>query len=85
MRVKTDLEATEIKNEENDNLMDPGDPERVEKCQEFSASDLLEPKMEVMEQEISDEERSNYPQMYYNETNALANPFATLQGTLIFI
>lgn len=80
LRVKTDLEAPEVKNEESDILMDPGDPERTDKCQEFNATDLLEPKMEVMEQEASDEERSNFPQIYYNETNALANPFAALQA-----
>lgn len=81
LRVKTDLEAPEVNNDENDILMDSGDPERLEKCgQDFSASDLLEPKMEMMEQEVSDEERSNFQQVYYNENNALANPFATLQG-----
>ncbi|XP_049867471.1 uncharacterized protein LOC126367779 isoform X2 [Pectinophora gossypiella] len=83
LRVKTDLEAPpEVKNEENDILMDPGESERADKCQDFNASDLLEPKMEVMEQEASDEERSGYPPMYYNENNALANPFATLQGNM---
>lgn len=80
LRVKTDLEAPEVKNEESDILMDPGDGDRADKCQEFNASDLLEPKMEVMEQEASDEERSSFPPMYY-ENNALANPFAALQGT----
>lgn len=81
LRVKTDLEATEINNEENDIPMDPGDSEEADKCQDFTATDLLEPKMEVMEQEVSDEERSNF-QSYFNENNALANPnpFATLQG-----
>lgn len=78
LRVKTDLEATEINNDENEILMDPGDSE--EKCQDFSATDLLEPKMEVMEQEASDEERAGFPPLYYNENNALANPFATIQG-----
>ncbi|XP_022836385.1 protein abrupt-like [Spodoptera litura] len=82
LRVKTDLEAPDVKNEESDILMDPGDPERTDKCQEFNATDLLEPKMEVMEQEASDEERSNFPQIYYNENNALANPFAALQGNM---
>lgn len=85
LRVKTDLEATEVKNEESDILMDPGDSERTDKCQEFNASDLLEPKMEVMEQEGSDEERSSFQQMYYSENNALANPFAALQGLLKMI
>lgn len=80
LRVKTDLEAPEVKNEESDILMDPGDSER-DKSQDFNASDLLEPKMEMMEQEGSDEERSSFPQVYYNENNALANPFAALQGT----
>lgn len=84
LRVKTDLEAPpDVKNEENDILMDPGDPDRTDKCQDFNASDLLEPKMEVMEQEVSDEERSNFPPVYYNENNTLANPFATLQGSLL--
>ncbi|CAH2073494.1 unnamed protein product, partial [Iphiclides podalirius] len=83
LRVKTDLEAPEVNNDENDILMDSGDPDRLEKCgQDFSASDLLEPKMEVMEQEASDEERSSFQQVYYNENNALANPFATLQGNV---
>ncbi|XP_061383190.1 protein tramtrack, beta isoform-like isoform X3 [Danaus plexippus] len=83
LRVKTDLEATEINNEENDIPMDPGDSEEADKCQDFTATDLLEPKMEVMEQEVSDEERSNF-QSYFNENNALANPnpFATLQGNI---
>ncbi|KAL4714598.1 hypothetical protein ACJJTC_006644 [Scirpophaga incertulas] len=81
LRVKTDLEAPEVKNEESDILMDPGDAEKSEKSHEFNASDLLEPKMEVMEQEASDEERSNFPPMYY-ENNALANPFAALQGNV---
>ncbi|KAL0894117.1 hypothetical protein ABMA27_014157 [Loxostege sticticalis] len=81
LRVKTDLEAPEVKNEESDILMDPGDGDRADKCQEFNASDLLEPKMEVMEQEASDEERSSFPPMYY-ENNALANPFAALQGNV---
>lgn len=80
LRVKTDLEAPEVKNEESEILMDPGDPDKNEKSQEFAASDLLEPKMEVMEQEASDDERSNFPHMYYTENNALANPFAALQG-----
>lgn len=80
IRVKTDLEAPDVKTEENDVLMDPGGSERADKCQDFNASDLLEPKMEVMEQEASDEERSSFPQIYYNENNALANPFAALQG-----
>jgi hypothetical protein len=80
LRVKTDLEAPDVKNEESDILMDPGDPERSDKCQEFNASDLLEPKMEVMEQDASDEERSGFPPIYY-ENNALANPFAALQGS----
>ncbi|XP_026758172.1 uncharacterized protein LOC113517629 isoform X2 [Galleria mellonella] len=80
LRVKTDLEA-EVKNEESDILMDPGDSERGEKSQDFNASDLLEPKMEVVEQEGSDEERSSFPPMYY-ENNALANPFAALQGNM---
>ncbi|KPI91658.1 Protein bric-a-brac 2 [Papilio xuthus] len=83
LRVKTDLEAPELNNDENDILMDSGDPEKMEKCgQDFTASDLLEPKMEMMEQEASDEERSGYQQMYYNENNALANPFATLPGNV---
>ncbi|XP_037295524.1 uncharacterized protein LOC115442344 isoform X2 [Manduca sexta] len=82
LRVKTDLEAPEVKNEESDILMDPGDSEKTDKSQEFTASDLLEPKMEVMEQEASDEERSSFPQMYYNENNALANPFAALPGNV---
>ncbi|CAH2241172.1 jg3237 [Pararge aegeria aegeria] len=82
LRVKTDLEATEINNDENEILMDPGDSEGAEKCQDFSATDLLEPKMEVMEQEASDEERSSFPPIYYNENNALANPFATIQGNI---
>ncbi|XP_050345495.1 uncharacterized protein LOC126770253 isoform X3 [Nymphalis io] len=83
LRVKTDLEATEINTEENDILMDPGDyKEGVDTCQEFSATDLLEPKMEVLEQEASDEERSSFQPMYYNENNTLANPFATLQGNI---
>ncbi|CAB3228595.1 unnamed protein product [Arctia plantaginis] len=84
LRVKTDLEATEVKNEESEILMDPGDPDRIEidKCQEFNATDLLEPKMEVMEQEASDDERSSFQQMYYNENNALANPFAALPGNI---
>lgn len=82
LRVKTDLEAPEVKNEESDILMDPGDPERTDKSQDFNASDLLEPKMEMMEQEASDEERSNYPHMYPYENNALANPFAAIQGIL---
>ncbi|XP_059056949.1 protein abrupt-like [Achroia grisella] len=80
LRVKTDLEA-EVKNEESDILMDPGDSERGEKLQDFNASDLLEPKMEVVEQEGSDEERSSFPPLYY-ENNALANPFAALQGNI---
>lgn len=80
LRVKTDLEAPEVKNEESEILMDPGDPERPDKSQDFNASDLLEPKMEMMEQEASDEERSSFPQMYAYENNALANPFAALQG-----
>ncbi|XP_013146268.1 PREDICTED: uncharacterized protein LOC106109349 [Papilio polytes] len=63
--------------------MDSGDPEKMEKCgQDFTASDLLEPKMEMMEQEASDEERTAYQQIYYNENNALANPFATLPGNV---
>lgn len=78
LRVKSDLEA-EVKNEESDILMDPGDPDRADKSQDFNASDLLEPKMEVVEQEASDEERSSFPPMYY-ENNTLANPFAALQG-----
>ncbi|XP_026329268.1 uncharacterized protein LOC113237171 isoform X2 [Hyposmocoma kahamanoa] len=83
LRVKTDLETPpDVKNEENDILMDPGDPDRTDKCQDFNASDLLEPKMEVMEQEASDEERSSFPPVYYNENNTLANPFATLQGNM---
>ncbi|XP_073943722.1 uncharacterized protein isoform X2 [Choristoneura fumiferana] len=82
IRVKTDLEAPDVKTEENDVLMDPGGSERADKCQDFNASDLLEPKMEVMEQEASDEERSSFPQIYYNENNALANPFAALQGNM---
>ncbi|XP_062526426.1 uncharacterized protein LOC101738354 isoform X2 [Bombyx mori] len=82
LRVKTDLEAPEVKNEESEILMDPGDPDKNEKSQEFAASDLLEPKMEVMEQEASDDERSNFPHMYYTENNALANPFAALQGNM---
>ncbi|KPJ06250.1 Protein bric-a-brac 2 [Papilio machaon] len=83
LRVKTDLEAPELNNDENDILMDSGDPEKMEKCgQDFTASDLLEPKMEMMEQEASDEERSGYQQVYYNENNALANPFATLPGNV---
>lgn len=81
LRVKTDLETPpEVKSEENDILMEPGESERADKCPEFNASDLLEPKMEVMEQEGSDEERSGFPPMYYNENNSLANPFAALQG-----
>lgn len=84
LRVKTDLEAPpEVKNEENDILMDPGDSDRVDKCHDFNASDLLEPKMEVMEQEASDDERSSFPPVYYNENNTLANPFATLQGLFL--
>ncbi|KAJ0180685.1 hypothetical protein K1T71_004089 [Dendrolimus kikuchii] len=82
LRVKTDLEAPDVKNEDNEMLMDPGDPDRPEKSQELTASDLLEPKMEVMEQEASDEERTSFPPMYYNENNALANPFAALQGNM---
>ncbi|XP_034840026.2 protein tramtrack, alpha isoform-like isoform X1 [Maniola hyperantus] len=82
LRVKTDLEATEINNDENEILMDPGDSEGADKSQDFSATDLLEPKMEVMEQEASDEERSGFPPLYYNENNALANPFATIQGNI---
>lgn len=82
LRVKTDLEAPEVKNEESDILMDPGDGDRADKCHDFNASDLLEPKMEVMEQEASDEERSSFQPMYY-ENNALANPFAALQGRYI--
>lgn len=86
LRVKTDLEAPpDVKNEENDILMDPGDPDRTDKCQDFNASDLLEPKMEVMEQEASDEERSSFPPVYYNENNTLANPFANLQGLLFLL
>lgn len=81
LRVKTDLEAPEVKNEESEILMDPGDAER-DKSQDFNASDLLEPKMEVMEQEVSDEERSNFPHMYYGDNNTLANPFAALQGNI---
>ncbi|XP_047988074.1 BTB/POZ domain-containing protein 18-like isoform X1 [Leguminivora glycinivorella] len=84
IRVKTDLEATDVKTEENDILMDPGGSDRPDvKCQDFNASDLLEPKMEVMEQEASDEERSSFPHnVYYNENNTLANPFAALQGNM---
>ncbi|XP_072943486.1 uncharacterized protein [Epargyreus clarus] len=82
LRVKTDLEATEVNNEENEILMDPGESERAEKCQDFTASDLLEPKMEVMEQEASDEERTGFQPMYYNDNNTLANPFAALQGNM---
>ncbi|XP_038215705.1 protein abrupt-like [Zerene cesonia] len=82
LRVKTDLEATDVNNEENDILMDPGDAEKESKCQDFSATDLLEPKMEVLEQEASDEERSGFQQLYYSENNTLANPFATLQGSM---
>ncbi|XP_041977234.1 protein tramtrack, alpha isoform-like [Aricia agestis] len=82
LRVKTDLEATEFKNEENDAVMDPGDADREEKIEDFSATDLLEPKMEVMEQEASDEERSNFQQMFFNENNAVANPFAALPGNM---
>lgn len=87
LRVKTDLEATEVKNEESEILMDPGDSDRIEidKCQEFNASDLLEPKMEVMEQEASDDERSSFQQMYYNDNNALANPFAALPGLYLHL
>ncbi|KAJ2952909.1 hypothetical protein O0L34_g7275 [Tuta absoluta] len=86
LRVKTDLEAPpEVKSEENEILMDPGELERADKSQDFNASDLLEPKMEMMEQEASDEERSSFPPMYYNENNTLANPFATLQGNLDLI
>ncbi|XP_052737408.1 uncharacterized protein LOC112052136 isoform X2 [Bicyclus anynana] len=81
LRVKTDLEATEINNDENEILMDPGDSEGVDH-KDFSATDLLEPKMEVMEQEASDEERSSFQQLYYHENNALANPFATIQGNI---
>lgn len=80
--MKIDLEAPEVKNEESDILMDPGDAER-DKSQDFNASDLLEPKMEVMEQEASDEERSNFPHMYYGDNNTLANPFAALQGNFV--
>lgn len=83
LRVKTDLEATEVNNEENEILMDPGESERAEKCQDFTASDLLEPKMEVMEQEASDEERTGFQPMYYNDNNSLANPFAALQGVYL--
>ncbi|XP_053624947.1 protein jim lovell-like isoform X3 [Plodia interpunctella] len=80
LRVKSDLEA-EVKHEESDIIMDPGDPERADKSQDFNASDLLEPKMEVVEQEASDEERSSFPPMFY-ENNSLANPFAALQGNM---
>ncbi|XP_022120497.1 protein tramtrack, alpha isoform isoform X1 [Pieris rapae] len=82
LRVKTDLEVTDVNNEENDILMDPGDAERDSKSQDFSATDLLEPKMEVLEQEASDEERSGFQPLYFNENNTLANPFATLQGSM---
>lgn len=85
LRVKTDLETPDTKNEDNEMVMDPGDPERSEKSQELTASDLLEPKMEVMEQEASDEERTSFPPIYYNENNALANPFAALQGMYITV
>lgn len=78
IRVKTDLEAPDIKNEEGETLIEAAEAERADRCQDFNASDLLEPKMEMMEQEGSDEERSSsFPQIYY-ENNALANPFATL-------
>ncbi|CAH4037240.1 unnamed protein product [Pieris brassicae] len=82
LRVKTDLEVTDVNNEENDILMDPGDAERDSKSQDFSATDLLEPKMEVLEQEASDEERSGFQPLYFTENNTLANPFATLQGSM---
>lgn len=73
IRVKTDLEATDVKNEECEALCE--DPDR-DRC-DFNA-DLLEPKMEVMEQDVSDDERAGFPQMYYE--NALVNPFAALSG-----
>lgn len=76
--MKTDLEAPDVKNEDGDTLLDP-DTEKLDKCQDVNASELLEPKMEVIEQDASDEERSGFSQMYY-ENSALANPFAAMQG-----
>lgn len=82
IRVKTDLEVSDVKNEESETLMESTESERLDKCHDFNATELLEPKMEVMEQDASDEERSTFPQMYY-ENNSLANPFAALPGESI--
>lgn len=78
IRVKTDLETPDVKNEEGESLMEP-ESERTDKCQDELKSEIVEPKMEVMEQDASDDERSPFPQMYY-ENSALANPFAALHG-----
>ncbi|XP_037973541.1 broad-complex core protein isoforms 1/2/3/4/5 isoform X2 [Plutella xylostella] len=80
IRVKTDLEAPDIKNEDPETLMEGADDR--DRCPDFN-SDLFEPKMEMMEQEASDEEKSNFPPLYYNDNNALANPFAALQGNVV--